>query len=229
MHGVKRIFYDGSLDDIIELSDEVSRRLRTVLRAQAGDKVEILTASKLASGEIGIIGKRGITVKIENARDVLKPDYSFTVYQCLAKREYMDFMVEKYAELGVTRLVPVISSRSLNALKDNTVERFASIAVEAALQSENEFVMEISAPIKLEKIKKGDGANILFHERVGKTEKPTVTGKAADIIIGPEGGFTDKETQYLVNAGFEAYTPINSVLKAETAAVLFAGLIRMEF
>lgn len=228
MHGVKRFFYDGEIDEVIELSEDVSRRLRTVLRAQAGDKVEILTVSKLALGEIGIIGKRGITVKIENVRDVLKPDYSLTVYQCLAKREYMDFIVEKYAELGVTRLVPVISARSLNSLKDNTVERFRTISVDAALQSENELVMEISAPVKLEKIKKGVGANILFHERMGKHERPSISGKIADIIIGPEGGFTDKETECLINAGFDAYTPINSILKAETAAVLFAGLIRME-
>ena len=65
------------------------------------------------------------------------------------------------------------------------------------------------------------GTNILSHEQC------KITSKNISIIIGPEGGFTEKEYNYLVEAGFKAYTPLNTILKAETAAVLFAGMVRL--
>lgn len=228
MHGTKRIFFDGELNEVIELPEDVSRRLKTVLRAQTGDEVEILTRSSLARGVIGVVGKKSVSVKIDSVRDVVKPGYSFTAYQCIAKREYMDFIVEKYAELGVTKFIPVISSRSLSDFKDNTLKRLETIAIEAAIQCENEFVMEITTPLRLEKIKCGEGVNILFYERGSRQELPPITNRTANILIGPEGGFTEKEVETLVTAGFISVTPVKSILKAETAAVLFGGLVRME-
>ena len=56
---------------------------------------------------------------------------------------------------------------------------------------------------------------------------PKIISRNVSMIIGPEGGFTDKEYNYLINAGFKPYTPIDTILKAETAAVLFAGMIRL--
>lgn len=228
MHGTKRIFYDSELTEVIELPEDISRRLKTVLRAQTDDHVEILTRSSLACGVIGVVGKRTVSVKINSVRDAVKPAYSFTAYQCIAKREYMDFIVEKYAELGVTKFIPVISSRSLNDFKDNTLKRLETIAIEAAIQCENEFIMEIAPPLRLEKIKCTGGTNILFYERGIRRELPQVVNKSVNIIIGPEGGFTEKEVETLVNTGFISVTPIQSILKAETAAVLFGGLVRME-
>ncbi len=88
--------------------------------------------------------------------------------------------------------------------------------------------MAVIHPVqKLERIKPAADENILFHERLGEKSIPKITSKNISIIIGPEGGFTDKEYLYLINAGFKAHTPINTILKAETAAVLFAGLVRL--
>lgn len=228
MRNPKRVFYDGNVEEVIELPEDVSRRLKTVMRLNAGDPVEILTRHSLAFGFIGVVGKKCVSVKIETSRPAVKPAYSFTAYQCAAKREYMDVIAEKYAEMGVTRFVPVISSRSLPEIKENSLKRFEAIAAEAALQSENEFVMEVGKPIRIEKIKAGEGSNILFHERFGVPDMPAVDKNSASMIIGPEGGFTENEKLALISAGFTAVTPIKSILKAETAAVLFAGLIRME-
>ena len=165
-------------------------------------------------------------VRILNSRPVIKPDYKFTVYQCVAKREYMDFIIEKYSELGVTDIIPVISNRSLDSLKSSAYERYVQIAKESAMQCEREVVAEIHPAQKLERIKPAD-ENILFHERLGEKSMPAITSKNISMIIGPEGGFTDKEYNYLINVGFKAYTPIDTILKAETAAVLFAGMIRL--
>ncbi len=227
MRRLRRVYFDGEISPVIELDENQSRKLKTVLRAEQGDIVEVLTNEYLAEGEIYIAGKRGVQVRILKSRPVIKPDYKFTVYQCVAKREYMDFIIEKYSELGVTDIIPVISNRSLDSLKSSAYERYVQIAKEAAMQCEREVVAEIHPAQKLERIKPSADENILFHERQGVKSMPAVTSKNISMIIGPEGGFTDKEYNYLINAGFKAYTPIDTILKAETAAVLFAGMIRL--
>ncbi len=227
MRRLRRVYFDGEISPVIELDENQSRKLKTVLRAEQGDIVEVLTNEYLAEGEIYIAGKRGVQVRILKSRPVIKPDYKFTVYQCVAKREYMDFIIEKYSELGVTDIIPVISNRSLDSLKSSAYERYVQIAKEAAMQCEREVVAEIHPAQKLERIKPLADENILFHERQGVKSMPAVTSKNISMIIGPEGGFTDKEYNYLINAGFKAYTPIDTILKAETAAVLFAGMIRL--
>lgn len=227
MRRLRRVYFDGEISPVIELDENQSRKLKTVLRAEQGDIVEVLTNEYLAEGEIYIVGKRGVQVRILKSRPVIKPDYKFTVYQCVAKREYMDFIIEKYSELGVTDIIPVISNRSLDSLKSSAYERYVQIAKEAAMQCEREVVAEIHPAQKLERIKPSADENILFHERQGEKYMPEITSKNISMIIGPEGGFTDKEYNYLINAGFKAYTPIDTILKAETAAVLFAGMIRL--
>lgn len=227
MRRLRRVYFDGEISPVIELDENQSRKLKTVLRAEQGDIVEVLTNEYLAEGEIYIAGKRGVQVRILKSRPVIKPDYKFTVYQCVAKREYMDFIIEKYSELGVTDIIPVISNRSLDSLKSSAYERYVQIAKEAAMQCEREVVAEIHPAQKLERIKPAADENILFHERQGEKYMPEITSKNISMIIGPEGGFTDKEYNYLINAGFKAYTPIDTILKAETAAVLFAGMIRL--
>lgn len=227
MHGLKRIFYDGLLNGVIELDENTSRKLKTVLRAKSGDKVEILSYNSIGQGEIATIGKRNILVKIDSVRDIIYPKYKLEVYQCLAKREYMDNIIEKYAELGVTKIVPVVSTRSLQSLKENTIERFKNIIIEASLQSENEFIPELSNCINISKIKSNTDLNILFHERDGEKSFPVINSNSVSIIIGAEGGFTEKESEILLEKGFKSYTPIDCILKAETAAVLFAGAVRI--
>lgn len=227
MRRLRRVYFDGELTPIIELDENQSRKLKTVLRAEQGDIVEILTNEYLAEGEIFISGRKSIQVRVTNKRPVCIPDYKFIVYQCIAKREYMDFIIEKYSELGVTDIIPVISNRSLESLKPSAYERYVQISKEAALQCERESVTIIHAAQKLERIKPAGTENILFHERLGEKCMPQITSNNISMIIGPEGGFTDKEYNYLLNAGFKAYTPLNTILKAETAAVLFAGMIRL--
>lgn len=125
MRRLRRVYFDYELTPVIELDENQSRKLKTVLRAEQGDIVEVLTKEYLAEGEIYIAGKKGVQVRILKKRPVCIPDYKFIVYQCIAKREYMDFIIEKYSELGVTDIIPVISNRSLDSLKSSAYERYS--------------------------------------------------------------------------------------------------------
>ncbi|MGE4317880.1 MAG: 16S rRNA (uracil(1498)-N(3))-methyltransferase [Deferribacterales bacterium] len=223
---MKRIFYEGRIDGFFQLEGDYFHYLKNVVRAKEGDVFEVLTQDKLAVCSIKELGKRHALISADSVRDTVKHGYRLKVYQCLLKREYMDFAVEKYSELGATEIVPVISHRSLNELKDKTKDRFMDIAVKAVLQSENEQLPLIGDSIKIEDVSADMEKNIIFYERCEHKSMPEIS-KNMSMIIGPEGGFTDEEYALLVSKGFSPVRPIDQILKAETASVVFTGLVRM--
>ena len=223
---MKRIFYEGKLSNIIEIEGDYFHYLKNVIRAKAGDRLGILTEEEFAECSITEMGKRNGLITVDEKRPVKKHSHKLKVYQCLLKREYMDFAVEKYTELGATEIVPVISDRSLNDLKDKTMQRFRDISIKAALQSENEQLPVISEAMDIKDVTADGDSNVLFYERC--QDKGGITpAKDMSIIIGPEGGFTDEEYAMLVSKGFQPVRPIEQILKAETASVVFTGYIRI--
>jgi len=223
---MKRIFYTGLLTDILEIEGDYFHYLKNVIRAKSGDSLGILTQTEFAECTISEMEKRSAVIQVESRRPVKEHTHKLKVYQCLLKREYMDFAVEKYTELGATEIIPVISERSLNDLKEKTMQRYKDISVKAALQSENEQLPVISDAIDIKDVQADMTSNIIFYERC--EEKGSVKpAKDMSIIIGPEGGFTDEEYQMLTAQGFTPVRPIEQILKAETASVVFTGYIRI--
>lgn len=225
MKDLHRFFTDIDIhvNYTVTLDEDISRKIISVLRLKIADDIYLQNSICMATAKIITIIKHQVTVDIISIRELLKPNYRFEVYQAIAKREYMDFIIEKYSELGVTKIIPIITSRSINELKDKTLERYKTIAKQAVLQSEGEFVPEITKPIRLDKIVLNTIDNFLFHERVGIKNMPTHSSRSISIMIGAEGGFAGSEVDILTAKGFVAYNPIKKILKAETAAVVFAS------
>ena len=223
---MKRIYIKNPQAESVILDEKQEHYLRVVLRLLSGDQIEILSEDELLTAELIEVSKRKVSTAIISRRPLIKPAYNFTVHQCLLKREYMDTVVEKYSELGVTRIVPVISERSLPSLKEGTIRRFGEIAVNAALQSRQEFVPEIAVATPISSIQSESTDKLLFYECADRG-LPMGLSSDVDIIIGPEGGFTESEVNSLVNKGYTVCSPFSSILKAETAAVVFAGWVRI--
>ncbi len=224
---MKRIYLEHTGEEFTAVDND-HHYLKNVLRMQEGDEVDVMSADSLTRAHIIAVTKRETIFSAIASRPLITPDYSLTVYQCLLKREYMDTVVEKFAELGATRIVPVISRRSLPSLKESALSRFIEIAKYAALQSEQEFIPGITDAVKINDIRAAaDADNILFYER-GVVQSPVLTSRAVQIVIGPEGGFEADEVELLHNKGFLSYTPLKSILKAATAAVVFCGLVRTQ-
>lgn len=223
---MKRIFYSDELTDVFEIEGDYFHYLKNVIRAKSGDVIGILTDSEFAECTITELNKRSAVLSVNERRPAKKHNYKLKVYQCLLKREYMDFAVEKYSELGATEIVPVISERSLNDLKDKTMQRYKDIAMKAVLQSENEQLPVIHDAVKIEDVLPDMDSNIIFYERCEDSGSLTAS-KDMSIIIGPEGGFTDEEYQILIDKGFTPVKPISQILKAETASVVFTGYVRI--
>lgn len=223
---MKRIYYHDRIEETVTVTDDYLHYLKNVVRAREGEKVGVLTPEEFAECELVSADKKSAVLKTLNVRKAKDHGHSLKVYQCLLKREYMDFAVEKYAELGVTEIVPVISERSLSELKDKTRQRFTDIATRAVLQSENEKLPLISEAVSIDKIFADKDRNIIFYERY-KGNGIITPAKSMSIVIGPEGGFTDDEYSMLAEKSFIPMKPIGQIMKAETAAVVFAGHIRI--
>jgi 16S rRNA (uracil1498-N3)-methyltransferase len=144
------------------------------------------------------------------------------------QEDKMEWVVEKATELGVSKIIPIISERSEK--KSINMERANKIAIEASEQSGRATIPEILEPVDLstellEEIKKrgfdlitlDTNSTSLLATRPNGSSGREERGDA--IFIGPEGGWSDKELNLFADAGAQIYSLGKLTLRAETAAV----------
>jgi 16S rRNA (uracil1498-N3)-methyltransferase len=142
-------------------------------------------------------------------------------------------MVEKATELGVETIVPVQAERSDKGLElaaRKRVERWRKIARAAGQQSHRMHLPEISPPVGLARALVCEGRRIYLEEAPGcpvllKAVPDPKAGEAVAILVGPEGGWTDRERSQLVAA---SWTPVSlgpQILRAETAAIAAVAVL----
>jgi 16S rRNA (uracil1498-N3)-methyltransferase len=208
---------------------KILNQMRNVLRLKAGSEV-ILSDGK--SNEVNAVirklerdsGEAEITEKSGNKEN---PAREAVLYCSLLKRENFEWVAQKATEIGVAKIVPLLTGRTVKL--DFKRERIEKIAREAAEQSGRNSVPEISAPLKFEaavrEATEANGANFFF--AVGEKNVPAdeFNGKSKiGIFIGPEGGWTDEEMETAEKNGFIPAGLGTLVLRAETAAVVASYL-----
>ena len=229
----------------IALEEGQARHVGTVLRLDAGDVVRLFNER---DGEwrsrISAKTKRGISVVVqEKLRDPrAAPD--LLLLFAPVKRHATDLIVEKATELGVRQIRPVITQRTI--AETVRVDRLASIAREAAEQTERFDAPEICEPLSLAKALDGwDAARpLIYADEAGDDDaqpwggargrgqplQQVLAGLAADklaLLIGPEGGFTAEERRLL--RGLPYVKPVAlgpRILRAETAAIAALSVIQ---
>jgi 16S rRNA (uracil1498-N3)-methyltransferase len=205
----------------IQLDMGQANYLGNVLRLGAGK--ELLVFDDL-SGEwlarIAETAKKRMTLVVE--RKTREPESIPDVWLAFApvKRAQTDWLVEKATELGVARLLPVITQRTI--AERVKLERLEIIAIEAAEQCGRTRVPQIGEPMQLRRfVEYLDPARHLYFADEGGGEAVAGTfgeGPAA-ILVGPEGGFTDEERTFVRGAGASPISLGPRILRAETAAL----------
>ena len=204
----------------VELDAGQANYLGNVMRLSQG--AELLTFDG-ESGEwlarIAEAGKKRMTLTID--RQTRGAEVIPDVWLAFApvKRTQTDWLVEKATELGVARLVPVITQRTI--AERVKLERLVSIAIEAAEQCGRTRLPEIERPRPLAQFLKDDGRTIYFaDENGGEPASMSFKSGPATILVGPEGGFTDQERKTMRE--HRDAVPISlgpRILRAETAAL----------
>lgn len=219
-----RLFVRSSLSDgsRVELDATQTNYLGNVMRLGAGAELLVFDGN---SGEwlarVAEAGKKRMTLSVE--RKTREADVIPDVWLAFApvKRTQTDWLVEKATELGATRLLPVITQRTI--AERVKLERLEAIAIEAAEQCGRTRLPEIATPVSLKRLlAERDAERRLYFadEGGGEASAGAFEPGPAQILIGPEGGFTDDERQ-LIRAAPNA-VPISlgpRILRAETAAL----------
>jgi 16S rRNA (uracil1498-N3)-methyltransferase len=224
-----RLYLDQALADAAELTLEgpAANYLGNVLRLGPGAQVKLFddrTGEWLA--EVRDAGRKRVTVALVahlRAREAV-PD--LWLLFAPIKRGRIDWLVEKATELGVARLVPVLTRRTV--VDRLNLERLRAHAVEAAEQCERTALPELAEPEKLDRLLAAwpAGRTLFFADEMGGTPlSAAATPGPAAILIGPEGGFTDEE-RAAVGACPQAM-PVGlgpRILRADTAALAAISL-----
>lgn len=224
-----RLFLDTPLGpDVAPVIDGSSAHyLLSVMRLKAGDPVLLFDNR---SGEwlavVADAGKRSLTVRIERQTRLLEhvPD----LWLCFApvKKARLDWIIEKATELGVARLQPVITERTI--VERVKAERIEAQIVEACEQCGRTALPELADPVKLPQLLKDwpAGRALLFADEAGGAPFNIVEAPApAAILTGPEGGFTTRERDLLLDCPAVRRVALGPrILRAETAAIAATGL-----
>ena len=228
-----------SKDQIHAITGSDVHHIKAVLRMKAGDQLELLDGTgKIYKAKISEIRKDKIICKVLSSR-IEETDFKVkvTLAQCLPKAKKMDLIIQKCTELGVSRIIPVLSERSI--AKGEKPERWKKIAKEAAEQSSRSMIPEITALTPFEEVLKlkpeFDLALIPWELEKETTLKSILTthlpaGKAGKpnhllILIGPEGGFSRKEMKLAKDAGFTSITLGKKILRTETAGMAILAML----
>jgi 16S rRNA (uracil1498-N3)-methyltransferase len=222
------------------LEGDAANHIMRVLRLRVGDALTLFDGR---GGEYGgrIAGMRrgGVEVEIGGHRAIERESpLDVTLLQSVARGERMDLIVQKTTELGVTRIVPVISERTLVRLEaeqaGKKLAHWRGVAVAACEQCGRNRVPEIAQPRLLPealdahtKDPSAHADKLVLDPEASAALASRVAGSSAFVLlIGPEGGLTETETELAVRAGFQPYRMGPRILRAETAAVACLAAIQ---
>ncbi len=223
-NSLPRLFVDEMLAEGASVTVD-GNYLAAVLRLGPGDKVKLFD-DRTGEWLAGIVeaGKKRVTLRVEERLREREEVPDLWLLFAPVKRGRIDWLVEKATELGVARLLPVITRRTI--VDRLNLERLRAHAVEAAEQCERTALPELEAPRKLDAVLKswpGDRP-LYFADEAGGDAFAPVPGPAA-ILIGPEGGFTDEERAAI--RALPQARPVSlgpRILRADTAALAAVAL-----
>jgi 16S rRNA (uracil1498-N3)-methyltransferase len=164
---------------------------------------------------------------------VAEPAVRISLLMSLIKFERFEWMIEKATELGVATIVPVQADRSEKGLElaaRKRVERWRKVARAASQQARRVHLPEILAPVGLARALSCEGRRIYLEEAPGcplllKAVSDRKAGEAVAILVGPEGGWTDRERAQLVAASWAPVSLGPHILRAETAAIAAVAVL----
>ena len=164
-----------------------------------------------------------------------------TLFQGFPKGDKMELIIQKTVELGVTRIVPVMTKRTVVKLDDKKAkkktERYNMIAESAAKQSGRGMIPEVTMPVSFaEAVSMAEklDMNIIPYEEAEGVEysrniiKSIKGKKSLGIFIGPEGGLAREEVEKALDAGASAITLGHRILRTETAGMAVVSIIMFE-
>jgi 16S rRNA (uracil1498-N3)-methyltransferase len=242
-----RVYVEAPLDpgETVNVVGAAANHIARVLRLRTGDSLTLFNGSGTEYGAaIEEFHKDSVVVTIKDARQVDRESpLHLRLAQGISRGERMDWILQKATELGVSRIVPVFTERSVVRLDAKQAERklqhWRGITIAACEQCGRNKIPDLSSPIDI-------------HEFLNQAEPHAGTGAtpvrlllsptaelgigdfahsatSVTVLIGPEGGLTEVEQESALRAGFTPVRMGPRVLRTETAAIAALTVLQQEF
>ena len=225
-----RFFVDSVSGNTISIRGNDAYHIGRSLRMRIGDIITVCADRVEYRAKILSISDKEVVCDVLSAeKSENEPTVNVVLYQALPKSDKMDLIVQKAVELGVYKIVPVITARCVSRPAksgyEKRVERYNKIALEAAKQSGRGIVPTVSEFMTIneviEKSKEFDLFFVPYECEEQKTLKEILTSKSdvksVGFVIGPEGVFDLSETEKLHSSGIDTVTLGKRILRTETA------------
>jgi 16S rRNA (uracil1498-N3)-methyltransferase len=219
----------------VDLHGTAANHVARVLRLRAGDPLILFddaggeytaTVVSLARHMVRVSVGEYLTTDRESPLQV-------TLAQGISRGERMDVVVQKATELGVKRIVPVLTERAVVRLNEaqaaNRLRHWRAISVAACEQCGRNRLPEITPPMSLQAFLVSDlpdGLRLLLQPDGGLRARDLPPGTAVTLLIGPEGGLSDAERTAALAAQFRGLSLGPRILRTETAALAALAVIQ---
>ena len=223
-----RLFYKNNLSDNLNsnLDRSQSHYISKVMRIKEGESFSLFNDSGEWEAKINEI-KKGIVnfiivKKLKNSENNSEIWLAFTPI----KLNYLNFMIQKATELGVTKFIPILSERTM--VRDLNSERLNKVIIEASEQSNRIKLPKLEKLVKFKDfIKLYKDTDIVFGDLNSSNDQIKINKDSpVCILIGPEGDFSENERKEILDLKNVISLKINkNILRAETAAISIISII----
>ncbi|MCL2404775.1 MAG: 16S rRNA (uracil(1498)-N(3))-methyltransferase [Defluviitaleaceae bacterium] len=219
--------------DIVRFTGSTAHHMLHVLRLRVGQEVILCDGNGIdyhSTLESIMVKPDTADFKIHShSPSMTEPAIPITLFQGLPKGDKLDWIIEKTIEMGITKIIPVCTARTVVKVKDaaKKAERFARISESAASQSMRGIIPEVTPPISFnEAVANHDSTSTCLiayekeNHRTINTLESGVIPKSISLWVGPEGGFEDYEVQTLKDKGGRTISLGPRILRTETAGLV---------
>ena len=229
---MQRYFVKEKINNQFILENSDIHHIKKVMRYQNNDKIEIVFEQKVYLCNIDDINSLTLSI-IDCYEENRQSNINLTIAISIVQEQKFDLIHQKLTELGVNEIIPVKTERSIVKLDQSKEQkkkiRWETICKEASEQSKRTTIPKIHNIVSLKDLPKYQKHLNLICS-LNDTTKPLSTYLTNDIqdllfVIGPEGGFTQKEEDYLTSLGFKSTSLGKRVLRVETAAIYVASIV----
>jgi 16S rRNA (uracil1498-N3)-methyltransferase len=234
-----RVFVDEPLspDALVTIGGSAANHILRVLRLRPGDAIAAFDG-RGGEYEARIEGLRkdAVSVAVGALRAIERESpLAVTLAQGISRGERMDLVVQKATELGVRRIVPLVTERSVVRLDakqaDAKLRHWRAVAIAACEQCGRNTLPELDAPTSLPAFLSAaapDAARLVLSPQGDLRVRDLNPAAALVVLIGPEGGLSTAELDSALRAGFEALRLGPRVLRTETAAIAALAVLQQQ-
>lgn len=229
---MQRYFVKKKNNDNFTLTNNDIHHIKKVMRCKNNDKIEVVYEKKVYLCNIDNIDSLTLSI-IDSYEEDRESSIELNVAVALVQEQKFDLILQKLTELGVSSIIPLKTDRSIvkidSSKEEKKLTRWENICKEASEQCHRTTIPHIEKIVTMKEMLSNKKQLNLICSLNDKT-KPLQEYLKKDIkdilfVIGPEGGFTSKEEEFLMANGFECTTLGKRVLRVETAAIYVASII----